>query len=61
MTDALPVFTITWSTYVAAVIVVVPVALKLHSRMALFLTGLARNSTNTSVCYIHDQLFLSGI
>ena len=39
MTDALPVFTIAWGTYVAAAIVVVPIAMRLHGREALLPAG----------------------
>ena len=47
MTDALPVFTIAWGTYVAAAIVVVPIAMRLHGREALLPAGLKSQTART--------------
>ena len=47
MTEALPVFTIAWGTYVAAAIVVVPIAMKLHGREALLPAGLGSQTART--------------
>lgn len=47
MTDALPVFTIAWGTYVAAAIVAVPIAMRLHGREALLPAGLKSQTART--------------
>lgn len=47
MTDALPVFTIAWGTYVAAAIVAVPIAIRLHGREALLPAGLKSHTART--------------
>jgi len=47
MTDALPVFTIAWGTYVSAAIVAVPIALKLHGREALVPSGIRSQTART--------------
>ncbi len=47
MTDALPVFTIAWGTYVSAAIVAVPIALKLHGREALAPSGIRSQTART--------------
>jgi len=47
MTDALPVFTIAWGTYVSAALVAVPIALKLHGRQALAPAGLRSQTART--------------
>ena len=47
MTDALPVFTIAWGTYVAAAMVAVPIAMKLHGRNALLPAGMPSQTART--------------
>lgn len=47
MTDALPVFTIAWGTYVAAAVVAVPIAMRLHGREALMPSGLESQTART--------------
>lgn len=47
MTDALPVFTIAWGTYLAAAIVAVPIAIRLHGREALLPSGLRSQTART--------------
>lgn len=47
MTDALPVFTIAWGTYVAAAIIAVPIAMRLHGREALLPAGLKSQTART--------------
>lgn len=47
MTDALPVFTIAWGTYVAAAIVAVPIAIRFHGREALLPAGLKSQTART--------------
>ncbi|WP_120501239.1 DMT family transporter [Roseovarius sp. EL26] len=47
MTDALPVFTIAWGTYVAAAMVAVPIAMRLHGREALLPAGLRSQTART--------------
>ena len=47
MTDDLPVFVIAWGTYVAAAVVAVPIALKLHGKAAILPPGLRSQTART--------------
>lgn len=61
MTDALPVFTIAWGTYVSAAIVAVPIALRLHGRQALMPAGLPSQTARTLLLVGAMIAFFSSI
>jgi drug/metabolite transporter (DMT)-like permease len=61
MTDALPVFTIAWGTYVSAAIVAVPIALNLHGREALVPTGIRSQTARTLLLVSSMTVFFFSI
>lgn len=47
LTDTLPVFTIAWGTYLAAALIAVPIAFRLHGRQAILPAGLVSQTART--------------
>lgn len=61
MTDTLPVFTIAWGTYVAAAMVAMPIALKLHGREALLPNGIRSQTLRTLLLVASMTIFFFSI
>ncbi len=61
MTDALPVFTIAWATYVAAALVAVPIAVKLHGRAAFLPPGIRSQTARTLLLVCSMTVFFLSI
>lgn len=61
MTDALPVFTIAWGTYVAAAIVAAPIALQRHGREALLPAGIRSQTARTLLLVSSMTVFFFSI
>lgn len=61
MTDSLPVFTIAWGTYVAAALVSVPIALKMHGRNALAPAGIRSQTARTLLLVVSMTVFFFAI